>query len=57
MIYLDPQASLTISYGMNSNSKEFDKANICNLFDEKTNSAECAFSVEKSELVSLYLIP
>jgi len=57
MIDLDPQASLTISCGMNPDSEEFDKANTCNLFDGKTNPAECAFSVEKSELENLYLIP
>jgi len=57
MIDLDPQASLTISCGMNPDSEEFDKANTCSLFDGKTNPAECAFAVEKSELESLYLIP
>ena len=57
MIDLDPQASLTISCGMNPDSEEFDGANTCNLFDGKTNPAECAFVVEKSELENLYIIP
>lgn len=57
MIDLDPQASLTISCGMNPDSEEFDKADTCSLFDGKTNPAECAFVVEKSGLENLYIIP
>lgn len=57
MIDLDPQASLTINCGMNPDSKEFDRANTCNLFDGKINPAECAFVVEKSGLENLYIIP
>ena len=57
MIDLDPQASLTISCGLNPESEEFDHANVCHLFDGKTSPAECAFIVEKSELKNLYLIP
>ncbi len=57
MIDLDPQASLTISCGMNPDNVEFLKANICNLFDGKTKAAECAYNVEKSGLDSLYIIP
>lgn len=57
MIDLDPQASLTISCGMNPDSEEFDKANTCSLFDGKTNPAECAFVVEKPGLENLYIIP
>ncbi len=57
MVDLDPQASLTISCGMNPDSEEFDQANICNLFDARTNPAECVFQVEKSGLENLYIIP
>ncbi len=57
MIDLDPQASLTISCGLNPDAEEFLQYNICNLFDGKTNPAECAYKVEKSELDSLYIIP
>lgn len=57
MIDLDPQASLTISCGLNPDADEFINNNICNLFDGKTNPAECAFKVEKSGLDTLYLIP
>lgn len=57
MIDLDPQASLTISCGIDPDSEEFDKANTCSLFYGKTNPAECAFVVEKSSLENLYIIP
>lgn len=57
MIDLDPQASLTISCGMNPYSDEFVNHNICNLFDGKTNPAECAYIVDNSELENLYIIP
>ena len=57
MIDLDPQASLTISCGMNPDSKDFEKYNICALFESNMNPAECAFNVEKSGLDTLYIIP
>ena len=57
MVDLDPQASLTISCGIIPDSEEFDKANICSLFDGKTNPAECVFLAEKSGLENLYIIP
>ena len=57
MVDLDPQASLTISCGMNPDSEEFEQANICSLFDGRTNPAECVFLVEKSGLENLYIIP
>ncbi|HBV83061.1 AAA family ATPase [Bacteroides acidifaciens] len=57
MVDLDPQASLTISCAMNPDSNEYDDANVCNLFDGKTNPAECAFSVEASGMDNLYIIP
>lgn len=57
MIDLDPQASLTISCGMNPNDPDFENSNICNLFDGRTNPATCAFVVEKSGLDNLYIIP
>ena len=57
MIDLDPQASLTISCGMNPDAKEFEDFNVCKLFDGKTNPAECAFGVESTELENLYIIP
>ena len=46
MIDLDPQASLTISCGMNPDAEEFEDYNVCKLFTGKTNPAECAFNVE-----------
>lgn len=57
MIDLDPQASLTISCGMNPDLEDFDKSNTCSLFDGKTNPAECVFLVEKSGLENLYIVP
>lgn len=57
MIDLDPQASLTISCGMNPDSSDFEKYNICTLFEGKINPAECAFNVEKAGLDTLYIIP
>ncbi len=57
LVDLDPQASLTISCGLNPDSPEFMTNNICNLFDGKTNPAECAFKVENSGLDTLYIIP
>lgn len=46
MVDLDPQASLTISCAMNPDAEEYLNANICNLFDGRTNPAGCAFAVE-----------
>lgn len=57
MIDLDPQASLTISCGMNPDSDEFEDYNVCKLFSPKINPAECAFNVESSGLDNLYVIP
>ena len=57
MIDLDPQASLTISCGMNPDATEFDDYNVCKLFNGKVQPEECAFHVEKSELENLYIIP
>ncbi len=57
MIDLDPQASLTISCGLNPNKEEFLENNVCNLFDGKTNPAQCAYKVENSGLDTLYLVP
>lgn len=57
MIDLDPQASLTISCGLQPGSDEFNGHSTCDLFDGKTNPAACAFEVNKSELSNLYIIP
>lgn len=57
MVDLDPQASLTISCAMNPDSNEYNDANVCYLFDGKTNPAECVFSVEASGMDNLYIVP
>lgn len=57
MIDLDPQASLTISCGLEPGRGEQGRHNICNLFDGRTDPAKCCFTVSNSELENLYLIP
>ncbi len=57
MIDLDPQASLTISCGMQPGAEEFGGHSTCDLFDGKTNPASCAFTVDKSGIDRLYIIP
>lgn len=57
MIDLDPQASLTISCGMNPDDNDFQKTNVCNLFDGKTDPAKCAFPVDASQLDTLFIVP
>ena len=57
MIDLDPQASLTISCGIEPGSEELGGFSTCNLFDGKTNPAECCFSVDASGLDNLYIVP
>ena len=57
MIDLDPQASLTISCGLNPDLAEFEQASTCNMFDSKINPAECIFVVENSEIDNLYIVP
>ena len=57
MIDLDPQASLTISCGMQPGSEKFNGHSTCDLFDGKTNPAACAFTVDNAGLENLYIIP
>lgn len=57
MIDLDPQASLTISCGLQPGADDFGGHSTCDLFDGKTNPAACAFTVDKAELNNLYIIP
>lgn len=57
MIDLDPQASLTICCGMNPDDHDFEKYNICKLFEGKIDPAECAFNVEKTKLENLFIVP
>ena len=56
MIDLDPQASLTISCGIEPGDKEYER-NTCDLFNWKVNPAECCYVVEKSGLKNLYIVP
>lgn len=57
MLDLDPQASLTISCGLNPDDKDFQNNNICSLFDQKMDPAKCAFAVDTSKLDTLYIVP
>ena len=57
MIDLDPQASLTISCGIEPGNESLEGMSVCNLFDGKTNPAECCFSVDASGLDNLYIVP
>lgn len=57
MIDLDPQASLTISCDIQPGGEELEGYSTCNLFDGKTNPAECAITVDASGLENLYIIP
>ncbi|MBQ2009533.1 MAG: ParA family protein [Selenomonadaceae bacterium] len=56
MIDLDPQASLTISCGIEPGAEEF-QYNTCDLFNWKVNPAECCYSVDKSGLDNLFIVP
>lgn len=57
MIDLDPQASLTISCDIQPGDEELEGYSTCNLFDGKTNPAQCAITVDASGLENLYIIP
>jgi len=57
MVDLDPQASLTISAGLNAASEEYQGKNTAALFDPKINPAECAYTVDASGLETLYIVP
>lgn len=54
MIDLDPQASLTISCGIEPGEKDFTTSN---LFDGKSDPTDCVYSVKSSGLENLYIIP
>lgn len=54
MIDLDPQASLTISCGIEPGDSE---RNTCDLFNWKVNPAECCYTVDASGLEELYIVP
>ena len=61
MIDLDPQASLTISCGLEPGTGNMEKYNICALFEtdkhKQINPAECCFTVDETGLENLYLLP
>lgn len=57
MIDLDPQASLTISCGMEPGANEYCT---CDIFNSKINPAECCYSVDAVENLfddNLYIVP
>lgn len=54
MVDLDPQASLTISCGIEPGEQEYCTSN---LFDSKSDPVDCVYSVRHSGLENLYIIP
>ena len=55
MIDLDPQASLTISCGM---EKEFNGLNICGLFERtQKDPLECAYTIDTLKMDNFFIIP
>lgn len=56
MIDLDPQASLTISCGIEPGDPAYEY-NTCDLFNWKVKPAECCYSVDASKLDNLYIVP
>ncbi len=55
MVDLDPQASLTISCGM---EKDYDKLNICGLFERVPKDPfDCTYTVDALGMDNLYIIP
>ena len=57
MIDLDPQASLTIACGIEPNEERLEGYSTCNLFDGKTDPLDAVFSVTRSGLENLYIVP
>lgn len=57
MIDLDPQASLTIACGIEPGAETLQGFSTCKLFDAKTDPAECCFSVDRTKLENLYIVP
>ena len=57
MVDLDPQASLTISCGFEPGGDNFEGYNVCHLFNQGADPADCVFSVPSTKLDNLYLIP
>lgn len=55
MIDLDPQASLTISCGM---EKDFNGLNICGLFERtQKDPLECAYTIDVLKMENFFIIP
>lgn len=54
MVDLDPQASLTISCGIEPGEKQYSTSH---LFDSKTDPVDCVYSVKSSKQDNLYIIP
>ncbi len=57
MIDLDPQASLTMRCGLNPDSPEYIKWNVCGLFNRKIDPIECVYDLKHTGLDTLYIIP
>ena len=57
MIDLDPQASLTISCGIEPGDKSLEGLNTCSLFNSAIDPATCAITVDSTGLDNLYIVP
>lgn len=57
MVDLDPQASLTISCGIEPGDDELEGHSTCDLFNKKADPKKAVFPVEASGLKNLYIIP
>jgi chromosome partitioning protein len=57
MVDLDPQASLTISCGIEPGDKSLHDHSTCDLFNKKADPNESVFPVAASGLDNLYIVP
>ena len=57
MVDLDPQASLTISCGIEPGDDQLDGHSTCDLFNRKADPNEAVFPVTASKLENLFIIP
>ncbi len=57
MVDLDPQASLTISCGIEPDMEELDGISTCLLFDKKEDPRKCCIVVDSVNVDNLYIVP
>ena len=57
MVDFDPQASLTISAGIEPGEGRLEGYSTASIFDRKVNPADCVFAVTSGGLDNLYILP